>query len=466
VYPDGSFKLEPISCVCAYTGRPMSGLELPTFVTRDEVTSWGRVIRRPQSVAVPAYRDIVEAWASRFPSRRLATGARRSYGDCCLSSDGSLLDMRRLDRLIAFDEFSGVLTAEAGLLLSDIMSIFVPRGWFPVVTPGTRNVTLGGALANDVHGKNHHRVGTFGNHVTSFTLVRSDRGVVKVDPQSEPALWAATIGGLGLTGVITELSIRLMPIRSSYLDIEHIYFDNIDAFIDLSDKSDDFEHTVAWLDCTSKSPNLGRGIYSRARWRRDGNLTPHGPAIAGVPFDAPAMLLNPTTLKSFNALYCFFRTRKNGISVVHYNKALHPLDAISDWNRLYGAAGFYQYQCVTPKTAGCEPIRALLDVISRSGAGSILAVLKIFGDIQSPGWLSFPMPGYTLSLDFRNRGADTLRLLERLDEIVIAARGRLYPAKDGRISREMFERGFGNLDLFMKQRDPACRSDLSERIGL
>jgi hypothetical protein len=266
--------------------------------------------------------------------------------------------------------------------------------------------------------------------------------------------------------VITELSIRLMPIRSAYLDVEHIYFDDIDAFIDLSDKSDDFEHTVAWLDCTSKFPRLGRGIYSRARWRRDGNLTPHNPTTIGVPFDAPAFLMNPVTLKSFNALYRFAGSRSKGMATAHYSNVLHPLDGIANWNRLYGAAGFYQYQCVTPKTAGRDPIKALLDVIARSGEGSFLAVLKVFGDIQSPGWLSFPMPGYTLALDFRNRGADTLGLLQRLDEIVKAAGGRLYPAKDGRIGREMFERGFGNLDLFMKQRDPACQSDLSERIGL
>jgi hypothetical protein len=185
-----------------------------------------------------------------------------------------------------------------------------------------------------------------------------------------------------------------------------------------------------------------------------------------VPFDAPAFLMNPVTLKSFNALYRFAGSRGKGMATAHYSKVLHPLDGIANWNRLYGAAGFYQYQCVTPKAAGRDPIKALLDVIARSGEGSFLAVLKVFGDIQSPGWLSFPMPGYTLALDFRNRGADTLGLLQRLDEIVKADGGRLYPAKDGRIGREMFERGFGNLDLFMKQRDPACQSDLSERIGL
>ncbi len=474
IFPDDNVGIQisipaPSACnglFCGRAGDFMNGTEQPSFVTRRDITSWGRVIRRPQTVAAPPYRDIVEAWAGQASPRRLATGARRSYGDSCLFSDGSTLDMRHLNRLIAFDESTGILTAEAGVLLSDIMSIFVPRGWFPVVTPGTRNVTLGGALANDVHGKNHHVVGTFGNHVTSFTLVRSDRGVVKVDPQSEPALWGATIGGLGLTGVITQLSIQLMSIRSAFLDVEHAYFDNMDGFIELSDASSDFEHTVAWLDCTSKAPNLGRGIFSRARWRLDGNLTPHGPAVASVPFDAPAFLMNPVTLKLFNALYCFSGARKKGASAVHYSKALHPLDGIANWNRLYGASGFYQYQCATPKAAGREPIKALLDVISRSGEGSFLAVLKVFGDMPSPGWLSFPMAGYTLALDFRNRGADTLRLLTRLDEIVKAAGGRLYPAKDGRVSREMFEQGFGNLDLFLKARDPACQSDFSLRMGL
>ena len=448
------------------TGNAVNGHGQPIFVMHRDVTSWGRVIRRPQSVAAPAYRDIVEDWARQTSLPRLATGARRSYGDSCLFSDGGSLDMCQLNRLLAFDEMSGILTAEAGVLLSDIMTVFVPRGWFPVVTPGTRNVTLGGALANDVHGKNHHKVGTFGNHVSSFTLVRSDRGVLRVDPRSEPQLWGATIGGLGLTGVITQLSIQLMRITSAYLDVEYLPFGNVDEFISVSNESGDFEHTVAWLDCTSKAPNLGRGIYSRARWRQDGNLKPHRPSKARVPFDAPAFLLNSETLRLFNALYYSAGKRKKGLSVAHYSEVLHPLDGVANWNRLYGRAGFYQYQCVTPKANGLGPIKALLDIISRSGEGSFLAVLKTFGDMPSSGFLSFPMPGYTLALDFRNRGTATLELMNRLDEIVIAAGGRLYPAKDGRISRRMFEQGFDHLAPFLKQRDPACISDFSKRIGL
>ena len=435
------------------------------FHPASDIASWGRIGRRSHALARPRFAEEVGGWNAGSGETRLAIGNRRSYSDVCLSDGNRLVDMTGLDRFRSFDPETGLLIAEAGVTLDAVIKTFVPRGFFPAVTPGTRFVTLGGAVANDVHGKNHHRAGTFGRHVRSLSLERSDRGAVLVSPEAEPELFAATVGGLGLTGMITEVALQLQPIASSNLDVETIACDGLDALCDGLEAGDaDFEHNVAWVDCTARGAGLGKGLLTRGNWAAKGPLEVHREPKRALPTDRTNGLLNPLTLKLFNLAYHGLGRLKAGRTVQHYEPFLYPLDAILHWNRLYGRGGFYQYQCVIPDAAGREPIRALLGEIAASGEGSFLAVLKRFGDLPSPGLLSFPEPGLTLALDFRNRDARTLALLARLDAIVGEARGRLYPAKDLRMPRALFAAGYPDLARFERQLDPACSSEFWEKM--
>lgn len=373
--------------------------------------------------------------------------------------------MRGLDRLIAFDAERGIVRAEAGVSFSDILRLVVPKGWFPSTTPGTRFVTLGGAVANDVHGKNHHGAGSIGSHVRAFGLLRSDRGRLTVTPESDPALFASTIGGLGLTGVIEWVELQLVEIGGAYLDVETVPYDNLDAFWSLAEESAQrFEHTVAWIDCTSRGAKRGRGIFSRADWIADGVYDVHDDrSWKRIPLEAPSFALNRLTVGAFNNLYHRLNSAKAGTSRQHYAAFFYPLDAILDWNRLYGRRGMMQYQCVIPPGHARDAIDALLDVITASGQASFLAVLKTFGDLPSPGLLSFPRAGATLALDFPYRGEATLNLMARLDAIVREAGGALYPAKDGRMTSELFRLSFPKWEQVV--RDTALSSDFWRRVG-
>jgi len=348
---------------------------------------------------------------------------------------------------------------------SDLVIAFaIPRGYFLPTTPGTRFVTLGGAVANDVHGKNHHCAGTFGNHVTALGLVRSD-GAATVRPGD--GLFAATIGGLGLTGVIAWVELALTPVPSSLIDQEIVTFEDLDAFFALAAESEaTHEHTVAWIDCLARGASLGRGVFSRGNFAADGPLEVRPrPAARRVPADAPGFLLNRYSLGTFNALYYRLQRRKAGTSRVPYDGFFYPLDGIGDWNRLYGRRGFYQYQSVVPPAAAREATHEMLRTITEAGEGSFLAVIKTFGGSASPGLLSFPMKGTTLALDLANRGAPTLALMERLDAVVREAGGRFYPAKDGRIPPDLFRSGYPALDRFADHVDPAMGSRFWRRVA-
>jgi len=441
-------------------------MNISPFVERNDVLSWGRVARRPQSIAHPRFRDELPGLlGAAGPASRLGVGLRRSYGDSCLNSAGALIDMRGLDRLIAFDASTGVLRAEAGVSFSDILRFVVPRGWFPPTTPGTRFVTLGGAIANDVHGKNHHGAGSLGRHVRAFGLLRSDRGRLTVTPESDPALFASTIGGLGLTGLIEWAELQLVRIGGSYLEVETLPYDDLDAFWSLADASvERFEHTVAWIDCTTRGAKTGGGIFSRANWIADGVYHIHDDSSwKRMPFEAPGLALNSLAVGAFNTAYRHVNGAKAGVRRQHYANFFYPLDAMRDWNKLYGRRGMLQYQCVVPRANAPGAIRALLDVITASGQASFLAVLKTFGELASPGLLSFPRAGATLALDFPYRGETTLNLMARLDAIVSEARGALYPAKDGRMTGELFRRSFPRWEEVV--RDAAANSDFWRRVA-
>lgn len=436
----------------------------------DDVLSWGRVLRARHTVARPRWRDELPGLIDEGTGegrKLLGIGLRRSYGDSGLNPDGAVIDMTGLDRAIAFDPETRLLRAEAGMSLDAVLRLLVPRGFFLPVTPGTRFVTLGGAVANDVHGKNHHRTGTFGGWVRRLSLLRSDGREIELGPDDRTGLFAATVGGLGLTGLIGWVEIEMMPVASATMAAETVPFGGLDEFFTLAAESDAaFDYTVAWVDCLAVGEALGRGILSRARHADAGSLAA-APARrpSSLPIDLPGFVLNSATVKAFNAFYYANGRRKAGRASVPYEPFFYPLDAIGGWNRLYGKRGLYQYQSVVPPAAARDATRAMLQAIAASGEGSFLAVLKTFGDKPSPGLLSFPRPGSTLALDFANRGTSTLTLLDRLDSIVREAGGRLYPAKDGRISAAMFRTGYPNWADFAGHVDPGFASHFWRRVG-
>jgi FAD/FMN-containing dehydrogenase len=440
------------------------------FVPSDDLVSWGRVLRARHAVARPQWRDEVPALlgeGTEAGRKLLAIGLRRSYGDSGLNPDGAVIDMGVLDRAIAFDPETRLLRAEAGMSLDALLALLVPRGFFLPVMPGTQFVTLGGAVANDVHGKNHHRAGTLGRWVRRLGLMRSDGGTVELGPDDSSGLFAATIGGLGLTGLIAWVEIEVIPLASAMMEVETIPFATLDEFFPLAVESDGaFDYTVAWIDCLAGGSALGRGLFSRARHSAAGPLVlPKKRPGPSLPVDLPGFVLNGLTVKAFNELYYRNGRRKAGRATVPYQPFFYPLDRIGGWNRLYGRRGFYQYQSVVPPEAARDATRAMLEAISAAGEGSFLAVLKTFGDRPSPGMLSFPRLGTTLALDFANRGASTLKLMGRLDTIVREVGGRLYPAKDGRISAAMFRAGYPNWENFARHIDPGFSSSFWRRVS-
>ena len=398
-------------------------------------------------------------WRDEVPSfdRRpvLPRGQGRSYGDSCLNEGGVLLTTRALDRFIAFDETRGVLRCEAGVTLGAILDVVVPRGFFLPVLPGTKHVSIGGAIANDIHGKNHHRAGTFGRHVRQLELVRSD-GARRVLAPSEP-LFDATVGGLGLTGLITWAELQLRRVPGPCIRTEAIPFDDLEQFLRVNRDSDEhWEYTVAWIDSLSRSP--GRGVFLRGEHAE--GAARHRTRRVRVPLDFPAFTLNRYTVRMFNRAYRW--ATRPGTRMVHYDPFFFPLDSIDDWNRIYGRPGFFQFQCVVPELATIE---SLLSRVARAGSGSFLSVLKTFGDVRSPGMLSFPRKGFTLALDFANRGPETFALLAELEGEVRDAGGALYPAKDARMSRETFLVSSPRLAEFAPYVDPAFSSSFWRRVS-
>jgi FAD/FMN-containing dehydrogenase len=437
------------------------------FVTRADMLSWGRIPHVRMRVAQPGFssqlRDLVGAEAD-APRGMLACGLLRSYGDSALNDDGALIDMTQLDYFIRFDRERGVIEAEAGASLADVLKVTVPAGWFLPVTPGTKFVTLGGAIANDVHGKNHHRAGTFGRWVLKLTLLCSDGSEITVSRDDPSGMFAATVGGLGLTGIITTVTLQLSRIASSNMAVQTIPFGHLRDFFALSKESDaSHDYTVAWVDCLARGDRLGRGIFSRARQADDGVLELAENRGPSVPMDAPGFLLNRLSIAAFNEAYYRLAGRPK-LATVSYDPFFYPLDAIGHWNRLYGRRGFYQYQSVVPPDVAEAATAEMLNAIAAAGQGSFLAVLKTFGAVSSPGLLSFPMQGTTLALDFANRGTSTLALLDRLDRIVREAGGRLYPAKDGRLPPAMFKAGYPSLEQFKTFMDPGMSSTFWRRM--
>ncbi len=428
--------------------------------------SWGRFPKARHRHVIPIYWRTEIPRLDRLERPVLPHGMGRSYGDVCLNDDGILLDTTPLDRFIAFDEEKGLLRCEAGVTLERILDLVVPKGWFLPVTPGTKYITVGGAVANDVHGKNHHHGGTFGRYVTRFELVRSDGSRLICSPEENADLFHATIGGLGLTGLITWVEFRLKPITSAYIEEDLIRFENLDEFFEISAESDEeYEYTVAWVDCLAQGEHLGRGIFMRGN-HADGYpvLKSGSKRRLGVPVDFPDFVLNPFSMRVFNTLYYHRLWEKKARRLVHYEPFFYPLDAVRNWNRIYGKRGMLQFQCAIPYGGHREVIRAIIERIARSRRASFLAVLKEFGDVPSPGMMSFPRPGVTLTLDFPYEGLPTMHLFDDLHALVRDAGGAFYPAKDTHMTPEEFRRSYPRWEEFSRYVDPHFSSSFWRRV--
>ncbi len=428
--------------------------------------SWGRYPKHRADVR-PLY------WTSDFPlpavgpGPMLAVGMGRSYGDSCLLEGGTLLAARGMDRFLAFDPGTGLLRAEAGVTLAEILEFAVPRGWFLPVTPGTKFVTLGGAIANDVHGKNHHVAGTFGCHVPRFELVRSNGEHFECTATLNPSLYAATIGGMGLTGLITWAELQLRPIVSRKIRQDAIKFVGLNEFVALSRAAQHLEYTVSWIDCVASGKNFARGIFMQGDHSEIAEpLTPSGKPKLTMPFDLPSFLMNKATIGAFNTAYYNKQFSKHKTGLVDYEPFFYPLDFVHHWNRAYGRQGLLQFQCVMPWEQGDfqEGFTQLLKAITASGLGSFLAVIKVFGDVQSPGMMSFPAPGPMVALDFPIRGERSFDLTERLADITAEYGGKMYPAKDARMAPRHFQQFYPQWQEFARFIDPAFSSAFWQRV--
>lgn len=428
--------------------------------------SWGNYPDNPQLGLPCRWQSDVPLLISQITKTvgsTLAYGLGRSYGDSCLAASGNVIQMAPLDRMLAVDWSQGVIRAEAGITLDVLLKIIIPQGWFLAVTPGTRFVTLGGAIANDVHGKNHHRRGTFGNHVRRLGLWRQGEYLI-CSPTEHPELFAATLGGLGLTAIILWAEISLIPIKASQIESHVGRFGNLAEFFDLSDQYDQqHEYSVAWVDCLAQKSQQGRGVFIRGDHSIYGDLSLEKKKIASVPITPPISLINSLSLKAFNHVYWNSHPKQFKARRLAFEPFFYPLDRLYHWNRIYGRKGFQQYQCVLPDAVAKHVLPLVLKVISDSGQGSFLAVLKRCGDIPSPGLLSFPLPGISLALDFPQH-SQLLPLFSRLDALVHEAGGRLYPAKDAHMTGKDFRRAYPTWEHLEALRDPALNSCFWTRV--
>ena len=394
-------------------------------------------------------------------------GLGRSYGDSSLGE--KILSSRWLNHMLSFDQSTGVLHCESGVSLSEILEVFVPKGWFLPVTPGTQFVTLGGAIASDVHGKNHHVAGCFCDHVEYIDMILDGERTIRCSQKKNPDLFHATCGGMGLTGIIYSAAIRLKPIQSAFIDQTTFKASNLKESLDIFAIHEDQPYSVAWIDCISGGNSLGRSLLMTGDHAQEGELKINKKSRVGLPVDMPSALLNRYSITAFNTFY-YHRIRGRVVNhYIHYEPFFYPLDSIGDWNRMYGKNGFTQYQLVIPKEAGYEAMSTILKTIVDSGKGSFLAVLKVFGK-RNYNLLSFPMIGYTLALDFKIE-QDLFPLLDKLDAMVLHYGGKVYLTKDARMSEDTFKQSYPNWEQFQSVRDSykvkdRFSSHQSKRLGL
>ena len=429
------------------------------------ISGWGNYPRQESKCMKPSTAALLRAAVNREGSL-IARGMGRSYGDS--ANAHKVLTTSYCNHFIDFDEHTGKLTAEAGITLREILTVIVPKGWFLPVTPGTSYVTLGGALASDVHGKNHHSSGTFGQHVKSISMVLGTGEVVTASEDENPDLFHATCGGMGLTGVILSATIQLITIRSSLINQKTIKADCIETACEAFEENINATYSVAWIDCLAKGKSLGRSVLMLGEHAEEGGLEVDIKDPVSVPFNTPSALLNSITMKTFNGAY-WHKAKHNRTQIVPLMPYFYPLDAIGNWNKLYGKSGFLQFQCVIPKENGIANMRKLLTEITESGEGSFLAVLKQFGKAND-NLLSFPTEGYTLALDFK-LNESTMQTVSRLEAMTLDMGGRLYLTKDAVMQESTFKATYPNWEKFEAVREKygatgKFSSAQSKRLGL
>jgi len=440
-----------------------------------ELTSWSRYPAQNCTLYRP------ERYSGFHPvgSSSIARGAGLSYGDAALNENGNVVLSERINRILRFDEKIGVITAEAGVTLEEILNVIIPKRWFLPVTPGTQYITLGGAVAADVHGKNHHHDGAFSQFIEKLEVV-TPVGRMNCSAEENGALFWATVGGMGLTGFISEVTIKLRPIETAYMSVKHFGAENLTQLFEcFSDESLDDQYSVAWIDCLASGNELGRGVFMSAHHARineleeknkQSPLTCDDRKPSAIPFDFPGWALNSLTVKALNSFYYKKNSSKDSPFISNYKEYFYPLDGVNNWNRMYGKKGFVQYQCVIPEEKAAEGIRKILETISSSKQSSFLAVLKKMGP-ENKGFLSFPMAGYTLALDLTINNERIFEILNQLDEMVVSYGGRVYLAKDARLNEKSFLSMYPDYPKWKKiknQFDPdnLISSSLARRLGI
>lgn len=433
------------------------------------LAGWGRVRQAESHVARPERLSELQGALAAASGPVIGFGGGRSYGDAALNGRGETLLTTRLDRFLSFDERTGELVAEPGVTWGDLLDQFLPRGFMAPVTPGTAFATLGGGIANDVHGKNQETAGCIGDHVNWLDILTASGEVVRTSRDHHPDLFRATLGGLGLTGIITALSLTMTRVPGSMAMVEARRLPDLDATLDaLTGPHPDQPYRVAWIDALAGGRGLGRGILEAAG-PVEGFVPERRVPARSLPVDLPGFVLGTAGVKAFNALYWRRVPAAGRQSPVPWRQFLYPLDRILHWNRLYGRQGFHQFQCVVPHQGGPDAIRKLLEAFGRAGRASFLAVLKAMGR-PGAGDLSFAMPGLTLAVDIPNRSG-VEELLRELERITLDAGGRAYLAKDSALSAEGFRAMYPDLPRFretLDRWDPAGRfdSDLARRLRI
>ncbi|HVA80193.1 MAG TPA: FAD-binding oxidoreductase [Candidatus Binataceae bacterium] len=454
------------------------GASVPARAKRAMLSGWGRYPALECDLYRPEKLSELAAIVAKDSTSVIARGAGRAYGDAAVNAGNRVIEVTRLGRMLSFDPKSAILRAEAGVTLDEIIEVFLPRGYFPPVVPGTRYVTLGGSIAADIHGKSHHRDSSLASHIVSFDLLLASGEIQRCSREDNPELFRASVGAMGLTGVILEAELRLRRVESAWLAGELIRAENLDAALEAFERTDrEYANSVAWIDCASSRGALGRSILNVANFAPRDSLPPAlrqqpfelAPKFRpAVPINLPGFALGPLTVRAFNGVYYAMHRASAGLRHFDYQSFFFPLDSIHDWNRIYGKRGFVQYQCVWPEAQSRAGLIEILEAISASRRGSFLTVLKKFG--AQDGMLSFPMPGYTLALDFPVAGG-LMEFLDRLDAMVLARGGRVYLAKDARMRPETFRAMYPNLNQWRQIKDGAdpnhrFSSSLARRLGM